>query len=134
MRRIRYLLRTKSGAWSTHPAAHSPDYRLLSFTMTAERNGSKLGGNNIQVVIGAPDQQRRGLDGDVAVWLESGWWVTLRNQFAQPPDVAAQILTTLAGALSTITAEATDARGEDAQAVTAKLFSATFDAVGPDYW
>lgn len=99
--------------------------------MTVERDGKRLGGNNVQVVLGAPDRRRQRLDEDVAVWLESGWWVSLRNQFAQAPEVAATIL---ASAASTLTAEATGARGKDAEAVTRKLFSTTFEAAGPDYW
>ena len=132
MRQTRYLFRTKSGAWTAHPDAHSPDYRLLRFDMTVERDGKRLGGNNIQVVVGAPDEERRGLDRDVVVWLESGWWVSLRNQFAEAPDAAAAIVASIAGAVSALTAEATGARGRDAEVVTQKLFSTTFEATGPD--
>lgn len=62
MRQTRYLLRAKSGAWTAHPDAHSPDYRLLRFDMTVEREGKRLGGNSIQLAVGAPDEQRSGLD------------------------------------------------------------------------
>jgi hypothetical protein len=65
-----------------HPDAHSPEYRLLSFDMTAECHGTQLAGNNIQVVLGAPDQLRVGLEEDVVMWLASHWWVVLRNKFA----------------------------------------------------
>ena len=77
--------------------------------MTVERDGERLGGNKIQRVVGAPDWQRRGLDTDVAVWLASGWRVSLRNQFAEAPDVASAILASRAEPLSAVTAEATNA-------------------------
>lgn len=102
--------------------------------MTVQRDGKRLGGNNVQVVLGAPDRRRQRLDEDVAVWLESGWWVSLRNQFAQAPEVAATILASAASTLSTLTAETTGARGRDAEAVARKLFSTTVEAAGPDYW
>lgn len=134
MRQAEYLLRAKSGAWTAHPNAHSPDNRLLQFDMTVERDGERLGGNNIQAVVGAPDRERRGLDADVCVWLASGWWVSLRNQFADAPDVAAAILASVADSLSALTDEATHARGNDAEAVTQKVFAAALQATGPDYW
>lgn len=134
MREVQYLLRAKSGAWTAHPDAHSPDYRLLRFDMTVERDGNRLGGNNIQVVVGAPDEQRRGLDEEVCVWLDSGWWVSLRNQFADAPEVAASILASVADCLSAVTAQATDARGTDAEAVTRAVFSTVFEGTGPGYW
>jgi hypothetical protein len=134
MRQTRYVLRAKSGAWSAHPDAHSPDYRLLRFDLTVERDGKRLGGNNIQAVVGAADEPRPGLDSDVCIWLESGWWVSLRNHFAAAPEVAAAILASVADSLSALTAEATEARGKDAEAVTKKVFSAAFTAVGPDHW
>ncbi|MGH2891888.1 MAG: hypothetical protein ACRDPM_01285 [Solirubrobacteraceae bacterium] len=134
MRQAQYQFRAKSGAWTTHPDAHSPDYRLLRFDMTVERDGKRHGGNNIHAVIGAPDQPQRGLDEGVCCWLTSGWWVSLRNQFAAAPDAAAAILSSAANALSALTAEATDARGADAEVVTQRVFSAAFTAAGPDYW
>jgi hypothetical protein len=134
MRQAQYTLRAKSGGWSTHPDAHSPDYRLLQFSLTVERDGKRLGGNNIQAVVGAPDEKRVGLDADVCVWLPSGWWVSLRNHFARAPEVAAAILTSAAGPLSELTAEATDARGKDAEVVTRNVFAAVVNATGPDYW
>lgn len=134
MRQAQYTLRAKSGGWSTHPDAHSPDYRLLGFKLTVERDGKRLGGNNVQAVVGAPDQKRLRLDADVCVWLSSGWWVSLRNQFARAPDVAAAILTSAGGRLSELTAEATDARGKDAEVLTRKVFAAVVKATGPDYW
>jgi hypothetical protein len=134
MRAAQYTLRAKSGGWTGHPDAHSPDYRLLNLTMTAELDGRPRGGNNVQLVIGAPDQHRRGLDEDVAIWLGSGWWVAFRNQFACAADVGQQIVGSAAEQLSTITDEATAARGTDAEVVTQGLFSTTFTATGPAYW
>jgi hypothetical protein len=133
MRTVRYSLHAKSGSWTRHPDSHSPDSRLLRF-MTVECDGERLGGNNVQVVIGAPDYPRRGLDEEVAMWLDSGWWVTLRNQFAQAPAVALQILRSVADDLSTLTGAATAARGIDAEEVTLRVFSTTLEAEGPAYW
>ena len=129
-----YRLRPKSGAWAAHPDARSPDQRLLRFDLTVERSGKPLGGHNVQAVLGAPDQPRYRLDEDVAMWLASGWWVSLRNEFAHAPGVAVVILQSVAGELSALTAEATKARGADAQALSEKLFASTFDGTGPDYW
>jgi hypothetical protein len=60
--------------------------------LVASRDGRPLGGNNVQAVLGAPDRKRFRLDRDVALWLPSGWWVSLRNQFAQAADVATKIV------------------------------------------
>jgi hypothetical protein len=59
-----------------------------------------LGGTNIQVVVGPPDQPRRGLNENVAVWLDSGWWVTSRNQFALDPWVGTEIALSMANHLN----------------------------------
>jgi hypothetical protein len=134
MHEVGYRLRAKSGGWSHHPDAHDPEYRLLNFTLNAERDGGPLSGNSVQAVVGAPDQQRHRLNQDVAVWLRSGWWVNLRNQFAQAPDVATEILRSVERPLSQITAELEAARGARTQELTRDLFAATFDARGPDYW
>ena len=134
MREVGYRLRAKSGGWSHHPDAHDPEYRLLSFTLTTEREGSPLGGNNVQAVVGAPDKKRYRLDQDVAVWLPSGWWVSLRNQFAQAPDVATEILKSVEHSLSEITGHLTTARGARTEELTRDLFAVTLDARGPDYW
>ena len=80
-----------------------------------------------------PTKRVGGHDKEVALWLQSGWWVTLRNQFAQAPDVAVEVLESVADELSAITTEAMTARGTSAEAVTHKLFSITFDAIGPEY-
>src|SRR3954467_10423731 len=69
---IGYLLRPKSAAW------RSSDLPSLSeLSLTVERAGAPLGGHNIQVVMGAPDRPRTGLNEQVLLWLPSGWWVTL---------------------------------------------------------
>ena len=68
------------------------------------------------------------------MWLDSGWWVTLRNQFARAPDVALQILQSVADDLSRLTGAATTARGVDAEEVTLRVFSTTVEAEGPAYW
>lgn len=91
--------------------------------MTAEYDGKRLGGHNVQAVLGAPDQQRRGLDEDVALILASGWWITRRNQFAQTPCVAIEILESARDDLTRLTAAATGARGSAAEELTRKLFS-----------
>jgi len=134
MRLTTYKLIPKSGGWSAHPDAHSPDYRLLNFTMRAECRGKRLGGNNIQVVAGVPDKPRYRLDKDVAIWLSSGWWLTFRDQFARAPDVGSEIIDSVADELSEITEKATYARGAEADEVTRKLFSMTFEATGRNYW
>jgi hypothetical protein len=128
MNRTQYILRAKSSVRTVAPL------RLLGFDLTVEHDEKKLGGNNIQAVIGAPDRQRRGLDEDVALWLSSGWWVTLRNQFALAPCEALEILSSVADELSSITAEANQARGADAEALSRKLSEAAFSGEGPDYW
>ena len=95
--------------------------------MSVTYDGKQLGGNNIQLVVGAPSQTRFGLDEDVVLWLDSGWWVTFRNEFARTPDVAHRILESAADALSAITS---DPRGADASI----LGSTVIDAGGPNHW
>lgn len=95
--------------------------------MTVTYDEKRLGGNNIQLVVGAPSQGRVGLDKDVILWLDSGWWVTLRNEFARAPDVAYRVLGSAANALSAITS---DPRGADASI----LGSAVIEAAGPSHW
>jgi hypothetical protein len=130
---VEYVLRAKSLS-STRPPAADPRYRLLGFTLTAERRGKPLGGNNVQAVLGAPSQTRYRLDQDVALWLPSGWWVTLRNQFAAAPDIAKAILGSVADELGAATAHLTDAHGAEAYALTRGLFDRAFRLSGPDYW
>ncbi len=95
--------------------------------MTVTYDGKYLGGNNIQLVVGAPRETRVGLDKDVILWLDSGWWVTFRNEFARAPDVAHRILESAADALSAITS---DPRGADASI----LGSTVIEAAGPSHW
>jgi hypothetical protein len=130
---VEYVLRTKS-LRSTRPRGPDPRYRLLGFTLTAERRGKPLGGNNVQAVVGAPSATRHGLDTDVALWLPSGWWVSLRNQFAASPNVANAILVSIADELDAATAQATDAHGAEAESITQDLVETAFLANGPDYW
>jgi hypothetical protein len=135
MNRTQYILRPKSGAWTGHPSrSDANDYQILGFDMTVEYGGKKLGGNNIQLALGAPDSVRRGLDEDVAMWLSSGWWVTLRNQFSTARCVAMEVLNSVADELSSITAEATEARGSNAAEVSERLFATTFTGEGPAHW
>jgi hypothetical protein len=120
-----YQLHPKSGTWTTGPGA--PRNRLLRFDMTVTYDGKQLSGNNIQLVIGAPGRTRYGLDKDVFLWLDSGWWVTLRNEFARVPDVAHRIIESATNALSAITS---DPRGADASI----LGSTVIEAAGPSHW
>jgi hypothetical protein len=134
MNTIDYTLRPRSGTWS--PRLES---RLVAFDITVERHGRPLGGHNIQAFLFAPDYQprdyrARGLDDDVALTLESGWWITLRNQFAEAPDIAAQILASAAKDLSAATAEASVAREDEIAPLWQRLRAARFSAAGPDYW
>lgn len=134
MKRASDLLNPKSGGWSHHPDAHHPDYRLLNFMLTASRDGSPLGGNHVQAVLGAPDQTRFRLDEEVAIWLPSGWWVSLRNQFRQAPEVATEILSSVDDELAEATALLSAARGRRTEELSADLFGKVFRAEGPDYW
>jgi hypothetical protein len=120
-----YELRPKSGTWTTGPDA--PRDRLRRFDLTVTHDGKPLGGNNIQAVLGAPDERRDGLDADVILWLKSGWWVTLRGEFARAPDIAHRILASAAEKLSDITA---DPRGAEASI----LGSTVVEASRPDHW
>jgi hypothetical protein len=95
--------------------------------MTVTYDGKPLGGNNIQLTVGAPGQTPVGLDEDMILCLDSGWWVALRNEFARAPDVASRILESAADALSAITS---DPRGADA----AILGSTVIGAAGPSHW
>jgi hypothetical protein len=135
MNRTHYILRPKSGAWTGHPSrSDANDYQILGFDMTVEYDGKRLGGNNIQLALGGPDSVRRGLDEDVVMWLSSGWWVSLRNQFSAAPCVAMEVLNSVADELSSITVDATEARGSNAAEVSERLFATTFTGEGPAYW
>jgi hypothetical protein len=126
MHRTEYLPRPRSHSWQAG--------RLLGFDMTVEHNGRPLGGHNVQAVLGAADQLRRGLDEDVALTLDTGWWVTLRNHFALAPCVAVEILGSAEDALTDVTAEANAALGEAADHLWEKLRVTVFNATGPAYW
>lgn len=129
MKRTEYVLRPRSGGWTG-----GIDSRLVHFDMTLEHHGKPLGGHNVQVVLGAPDRVRRGLDEEVALTLPSGWWVSLRNQFALAPCVALEILESASDRLAQITREATEATGEATHELSRKLFATVVEATGPDYW
>jgi hypothetical protein len=63
-----------------------------------------------------------------------GWWVSFRNQFAQAPDVAAQIIASIEPQLAEITGALETARGAEMVAVNDRLWATAFQATGPDYW
>jgi hypothetical protein len=128
-----YELKPKDGAWTHHPDRFAePDSRMVGFTLAASRNGAPLGGHNVQAHVRAPDnaQPREA----PSMTLSSGWLVYFRNQFAQAPDVAERILKSVDEALSTATAELHTVRGQQMTDATTRLFAATFEAEGPDYW
>jgi hypothetical protein len=101
-------------------STHKPDGHLIS--------------HNLQVKLAAPDLSRGRADADVVVWLASGWWVTLRHEFAAAPMTGAAIVASTAEELSEFTARATDARGDDASALAVELEGRQFEAVGPGVW
>jgi hypothetical protein len=125
VRSARYVLRARSGGWDGG--------RLVRFDLTAEREGRPLGGHNVQAVVGMPDEPRYGLDADVAMWLPSGWWVTLRNQFADAPDVALAIIRSAAD-LSSLTTEAATLQGRESHDLWRRLLATPFESTGLDYW
>jgi hypothetical protein len=126
MRQTEYVLRPRSYGWR--------EDRLVRFDVTVEHGGRPLGGRAVQVVLGAPGEVRRGLDSDVALTLDSGWWITLRNHFALAPGVAVQIIESVRDALNELTAEANEASAEATDALWRRLCSTGLRAVGPDYW
>jgi hypothetical protein len=130
---VEYILRPKS-LRATRPPGPHPEYRLLGFDLTVEHEGKSLGGNNIQAVVGAPSGARYGLDEDVALWLSSGWWVSLRNQFAAAPEAAKTVLFAASDELAAFTSRASQAAGAEANAVTKELFEMEFRATAPDPW
>jgi hypothetical protein len=108
--------------------------RLVGFDLCVQRAGAELGGHNVQIVIGAPDEPRRGLSQEVAMILDSGWWVSLRNQFAQAPSVAVEIIRSAEANLDQATASILAASGVEEERLIEQLFETTFPASGPDYW
>jgi hypothetical protein len=87
-------------------------------------DGEPIGGNSTQVVLGARSESRGLFDEDVILWLDSGWWLALRNDFARARDVAPQIVGSISLELSAIT---DDPRGAD----VAGVFATTFETMGP---
>ena len=135
MNEASFLLRAKSAGWTGPPDAHDPDYRLLNFTLVASRGDKPVGGNNVQAKLRAPDQPPDSWNPSADdMRLTSGWSVSFRNQFAQAPDVATEILNSIEDALSEVTAELTTARGARTEELTRDLFATTFHAKGRDYW
>ena len=124
-----YILRPKSAAWRSFKPPS-----LSEVSMTVEHAGAPLGGHNIQVVLGAPDKPRRGLDDRVLLWLASGWWVTVRNQFADATGVAATILESAADGLSDLTALAAGGAPRDGTAFWEEVVATAIEARGPNYW
>lgn len=109
-------------------------YRLWTVTLRAEGPDGRLVSHNMQVKLGAPDLARGRADAHVALWLSSGWWATLRHEFAAAPQAAAAIVSSAADALSQVTARATTARGEEASTLAAELEELRFVATGPAVW
>jgi hypothetical protein len=134
MNQTEYVLRPRSGTW-----APGPSKRLVAFDITVEHGGEPLGGHNVQAILNAPDYRppdprNAGLNDQVVLTLDSGWWITLRNQFGDAPGVAARILSSAAQELSRATSRASEARGNETDAVWSWLITTHFDASGPDYW
>lgn len=134
MNQADYILRPRSGTWAPGRAR-----RLVAFDITVEHDGEPLGGHNVQAVLGAPDYhppdpRNTGLNQQVALTLDSGWWITLRNQFADAPDVAARILSSAGEELSGATSRASEARDDETDALWSWLRATHFAASGPDYW
>ncbi|HEY3923810.1 MAG TPA: hypothetical protein VGL75_04550 [Acidothermaceae bacterium] len=88
----------------------------------------------MQVVVGSPSGKRYGHDEDVALWLPSGWWVTLRSQFAAAPWVAVEILNCVVHELDAITARVSGTSGAEADAITREIFATAFRGSGPNHW
>lgn len=109
-------------------------YRLWTVALRVQGPDGQLVSHNVQVKLGAPDLSRGRADADVVVWLPSGWWVTLRHEFAAAPKTAAAMLASAADELSEFTARATDARGQEASALAAELPARQFRAIGPAVW
>jgi hypothetical protein len=113
----------------------APDaYRLWSVTLRAQGPNGQLISHNAQVKLGAPDLSRNRADADVVVWLPSGWWVTLRHEFAAAPKTATAIVASAAEEFSEFTTRVTDARGHEASELAIELEEREFRAVGPAVW
>jgi hypothetical protein len=143
----RYTLLGRVASRSENPYGNNPHppwevrYRLWYFTLTALRNGERLGGNAVQVVVGAPDMPRLRRNRAVLLWLASGWWVSPRNKFADAPEAAARIIRSVADELSSLTSRisANDASNEPAEsdedwALVEEVSALRLEATGPDHW
>lgn len=134
MREARYDLKAKSGGWTHHPSHFTePQARMVSFTLKALRNGTPLGGHNIQAHVESVTA-RRAAPADAAIRLASGWWVSFRNQFADAPEVATKIITSVEPELTEITDALEQARGAEMVAAKDRLWATTFEGSGPDFW
>ena len=133
MRTTQFVLRPKSFGWRRRDR-HDEGDRFFEVSLTAERDGVPLGGHNIQVVLGAPDKARHGLNEDVVLWLDSGWWVTLRNQFAGAPDVAISILRPAANGLSRFIELVSAGESGQHEALLERVHAISIETPGPDYW
>lgn len=137
-----YLLIPRPAALSENPHGsnwrsywEAPDaYRLWAVALRAQGPERQLVSHNLQVKLGAPDLSRGQADADVVLWLASGWWVTLRHEFAAAPKAATAIVRSAADELSKFTARATKARGDEANALAIELEKRQFQAVGPQVW
>ena len=135
----RYLLLPRAAALSEDPsgsnwrsywdAPHA--YRLWTLTLRAQAPDGRLISHNLQIKLGAPDLARERVDAPVVLWLPSGWWVTLRDEFAAAPTTAKEIVASASEELSDFTSRATSARGEDAGALQLEWEQRQFEAVGP---
>jgi hypothetical protein len=113
----------------------TPDtYRLWTMTFQVEGPDGRLISHNMQIKLGAPDLPRGPADVDVALWLPSGWWATLRHEFAAAPDTAVHVLSSVADELSALTAQATSARGQTASDLARELEHRRLVAHGPAVW
>lgn len=119
--------------WRSYWAAPNA-YRLWSLTLQVQGPDGRLISHNMQVKLGAPDLPREQADAQVALWLKSGWWVTLRHEFAASPKAATGIVASAADQLSAFTAQTTGARGDDASALQVEWEERRFAATGPAVW
>jgi hypothetical protein len=138
----RWVLLPRAAALSENPSGsnwrsywEAPyAYRLWTVTLRAQRPDGRPVSHNLQVKIGAPDLSRGRADENVVLRLRSGWWVTLRHEFARAPRTATAIVASAAEELSVFTARATDARGEEASALQVEWEERRFEAHGPAVW
>lgn len=125
MRTTNYVLKPRSHTFA--------DEQVKAFDMTVEHAGKPLGGHNVQVVLGSKGSRQASLD-EVVLTLESGWWISLRNQFALAPEIAVQILESIKPELEAATNKANGARSDDAKALWRTLREVAFAGRGASYW